>query len=136
MTTWIIDVDAREGQRVLPGYEVQNRLDQRFRKVTADHFSEAYDKAVFESRTLRKLAGLLAGQEHLMSDKELNWLIDQDLYPLNVVSVHNVHRCGILDAYVVGKTTCPTIRAARVKAGLDPEPVGLNLKKEEDTCKL
>lgn len=121
MATWIIDVEAREGQRVLPGYEVQNHLDQRFRKVSADIFSEAFDKAAFESRALRKLEALHAGQEQLMSDKELNWLIDKDLYPLDVVSVHNAHRCGILDAYVVGKITCPTIKAARVAAGIEQQ---------------
>lgn len=118
MPTWIIDVEDRAGQRVIPEADSSLR-DKRFRKVTADSFTEAYEKASFESRTLGKLECIEAGQEQIMSDKELNWLIDHDLHPRDVVSVHNSHRCGILDAYIVGKTTCPTIKAFRLKAGLE-----------------
>lgn len=117
MTTWIVDVLDKVGQRVLPSAE--SPQDRRFRKVRAETFSEALWKARNEVRTLGKLDSILAGQEVVMSDKELDWLIDHDLHPVDVVSMHNPGRVGILDAYLVGKVTCPTIRAFRALHGLE-----------------
>jgi hypothetical protein len=109
MTTWALDLQARIGQRVLPTYVIDNALDTRFRVVHADTLREALDIGRFQANAINKLQCVLVGGEAVFSDQELDWLIDNDHYPLDVVSIPNPTRCGILDAYLVGKKEAPTI---------------------------
>jgi hypothetical protein len=61
--------------------------------------------------TLQKIGHIAQGQSAVMSDQELDWLIDNDLYPLHVVSIPNPERCGLLDAYLVAHKTHPACLA-------------------------
>jgi len=116
MTAWIIDVQERTGREVVPTEQCSQ--DRRFRKVFAFYFSDALSKAEREVQILGNLDKILAGQEVIMSDADLDWLVDHDLYPDQVVSVPNPNRCGILDAYIVGMISCHTIHQFRLQHGL------------------
>ena len=94
MTTWALDLQARIGQRVLPTYVIDNALDTRFRVVHADTLREALDIGRFQANAINKLQCVLVGGEAVFSDQELDWLIDNDHYPLDVVSIPNPTRCG------------------------------------------
>jgi hypothetical protein len=58
---------------------------------------------------------ILAGRTAVMSSAELDWLIDNDMHPTDVVSIPNPDRVGTLDVYLVGKSTCPPMQAEREK---------------------
>lgn len=65
-----------------------------------------------------KHAEILKGIAVVMSNAELDWLIDHDMHPADVVSIRNPNQVGTLDAYLVGKVTCPAIKAERAKQEL------------------
>lgn len=111
MATWIIDVQEKSGLKTTVGTKSPDVRDLRYRLVSAETFTVAFDQAKREVSALGKLGSIQAGKEVIMSDRELDWLIDQELYPLNIVSIPNPLRCGILDAYLVGKRDCPSIQA-------------------------
>lgn len=60
-----------------------------------------------------KLTMIRSGEEVVMSDDELNQLIEFDLLDNDVVSMPNPKQVGIRDAYLVGNLSCPAIRTAR-----------------------
>lgn len=62
---------------------------------------------------LAKMREVEAGRAVVMSDAELEWLIDNELLPLDVVSIPNPQQVGILDARMVAKKTHPLMRAER-----------------------
>lgn len=62
---------------------------------------------------IAKLAEMTADTAVIMSDADLDWLIDNGLHPADMVSIPNPQRVGVLDAYLVGYATCPVMRAAR-----------------------
>lgn len=62
-----------------------------------------------------KHAEILAGRTAVMSDAELDWLIDHDMHPANVVSIANPQRLGLLDVYLVGNKDCAVMQAEREK---------------------
>ena len=64
---------------------------------------------------LAKHAELSAGTAVVMSDAELDWLIDNDMHPADVVSIRNPHQVGTLDKYLVAKITHPVMLAERAK---------------------
>ena len=111
MATWIIDVLEKSGRKNIEGMKRPDVKDLRHRLITAETFGEAFDRAKREVTALNKLASIRSGQEDIMSDRELDWLIEQDLYPLDMVSIPNPMRCGILDAYLVGRKSSPSIQA-------------------------
>lgn len=117
MPTWLIDVQEKCGQRVLPTGD-SNPVDRRFRKVTASTFGEAMIGAQAEVRNLAKLDQVLAGVAVIMSGQDLDWLIDTGLLPTDVASAPNPSQVGVLDAYLVGKISNPSIHALRAKHGL------------------
>ncbi|MEX3983708.1 hypothetical protein AB4Y45_32520 [Paraburkholderia sp. EG287A] len=71
-----------------------------------------------ENIVIAKHAQVLTGEAVVMSNAELDWLIDRDMHPGDVVSIPNPNQVGLLDAYLVGKTTCPQLRAERAKVEL------------------
>lgn len=64
---------------------------------------------------LKKLADIKADLSAIMSDAELDWLIDNDLHPSDVVSIRNPHQVGLLDAYLVAKKSHPVMQAEQQK---------------------
>jgi hypothetical protein len=58
-----------------------------------------------------KHAEILAGRTAVMSGAELDWLIDNDMHPKDVVSIPNPEQVGTLDVYLVGKSSCPPMQA-------------------------
>lgn len=62
-----------------------------------------------------KYAQVRAGMAVVMSDAEIDWLIDNDEYAADVVSIRNPHQLGTLDVYLVGKVDHPVMRAERAK---------------------
>lgn len=62
---------------------------------------------------LNKISQVLAGEAVIMTDAELDWLVDNGKHPNNVVSIPNPERVGILDKYLVGLQSHPAMRAAR-----------------------
>lgn len=62
-----------------------------------------------------KHAEILAGRTVVMSGAELDWLIDKDMHPKDVVSIPNPEQVGTLDSYLVGKSTCAPMRAEQEK---------------------
>lgn len=64
---------------------------------------------------LAKIAEVNAGLAVIMSDAELEWLIDNEKHPDNVVSIRNPHQVGTLDTYLVAQTSHPVMRAERQK---------------------
>lgn len=71
-----------------------------------------------ENIVIAKHAQVLAGQAVVMSNAELDWLIDRDMHPGDVVSIPNPNQVGTLDAFLVGKLTTPEIMAERAKVDL------------------
>ena len=71
-----------------------------------------------ETIVIAKHAQLLAGQAVVMSNAELDWLIDRDMHPSDVVSIPNPRQVGTLDAFLVGKLTTPEMMAERAKVDL------------------
>ncbi|KVP98205.1 hypothetical protein WJ96_06430 [Burkholderia ubonensis] len=67
---------------------------------------------------LAKHAEVTAGSAVVMSDAELDWLIDNDLHPSDVVSIRNPHQMGTLDTYLVAKKSHPVMQAEREKQDL------------------
>jgi hypothetical protein len=65
-----------------------------------------------------KIAEVIAGSAAVMSDAELDWLIDNELYPNNVVSIRNPNQVGTLDPYLVATTSHPVMKAEREKQDL------------------
>lgn len=124
MTTWIVDLQDKVGQRVLPSAETPTELNLRFRKVNGETLREALDHAQWEVIALKKLQSIQSGNSVLMSDKELDWLIDQGVYPTSVVSIANPQRCGILDAFLVANKDHAAIKAYRdkVTAAYEAQP--------------
>lgn len=109
MTTWIVDLQARVGQRVQPSTPMPQ--DPRLRKVEGATLRDAIDRAQMESAAITKLQVIQTGDAAIMSDVELDWLIDQDVYPTNAVSIPNPTRCGLLDAYLVASKNHPAVKA-------------------------
>lgn len=66
----------------------------------------------------QKLNAIESGAEVIMSDLELDRLIELDALPDNVVSMVNPNQLGFLDAYLVGHVSAPTIAAARKQLDL------------------
>lgn len=64
---------------------------------------------------LTKIAEVNAGLAVIMSDAELDWLIDNEKHPKDVVSIRNPNQVGTLDSYLVAKTSHPVIRAESQK---------------------
>lgn len=62
---------------------------------------------------------VLSGKTAIMSDRELNGWIDDDM-PGDVVSMPNPDQAGTLDQWMVGLKSNPDMRAARVAAGIEP----------------
>lgn len=54
-----------------------------------------------------KIAEINAGLAVIMSDAELDWLIDNDKHPQDVVSIRNPNQIGTLDSYLVAKSSHP-----------------------------
>ena len=71
-----------------------------------------------ESVMLEKMNHVMAGNTVVMSNAQLDWLIDNDKHPADVVSIKNPQQVGILDAYVVAKSNHPVILAERAKVNL------------------
>lgn len=67
---------------------------------------------------LKKIADVVAGGAVVMSDAELDWLIDNEQYPKDVVSIRNPHQMGTLDTYLVATTAHPVMKAEREKQDL------------------
>lgn len=65
------------------------------------------------SITLEKLAQVKSGHTAIMSDAELDWLIEQDQHPKDMVSLPNPARLGLLDTYLVALKSHPVVQAAR-----------------------
>jgi hypothetical protein len=63
----------------------------------------------------KKLEDVKAGGAVVMSDAELDWLIDNDLHPTDMVSIRNPNQLGTLDAYLVAMKDHPVMRAERAK---------------------
>jgi hypothetical protein len=117
MTTWMVDLVEKAGQRVIPD-ATWNPADRRFRKVEASFLSDALHLAARQVVAIEKTARVVAGETAIMGDQELDWLIDWDMHPGDVVSVPNPQRLGVLDAYLVGKCDHPTMRTYRAARGL------------------
>ncbi|HDR9103728.1 TPA: hypothetical protein QDB04_000502 [Burkholderia vietnamiensis] len=66
----------------------------------------------------KKFEEVNAGAAVVMSDKELDWALGNDLHPDDVVSIRNPNRLGLLDAYLVAKTNHPVMLAERAKQDL------------------
>lgn len=64
---------------------------------------------------LAKIAQVNAGSTAIMSDAELDWLIDNGHHPSDVVSIHNPDRVGTLDVYLVAQLGHPVMHAERTK---------------------
>lgn len=62
-----------------------------------------------------KRARLVAGEKLVMSGAELDWLIDNELYPEDVVSIPNPGQVGVLDAYLVAHKEHPVMLVERQK---------------------
>lgn len=71
-----------------------------------------------EQVALTKIANVMSGATAVMSDAELDWLIDQERYPAEVVSIHNPKRVGLLDVYLVAHKAHPVMQAERAKLTL------------------
>lgn len=54
-----------------------------------------------------KIDQINRGELVVMSDIELDWMIDKNLDPDDIVSMPNPHQVGTLDAYLVGKKSTP-----------------------------
>jgi hypothetical protein len=119
MTFWMVDLLDRVGHRVLPG--APSPQDMRFRKVQGSTLAEAMTRARMEVTSLNKLNSIHNGEAIVMSDEELDWLIDQDVYPASVVSIPNPQRVGILDAYLVAQKSHPCMKAYADKVRADYE---------------
>lgn len=116
MKTWFVDTLKQLAQECQT--EEDHYQDRRFRVVFAQTEAEALENAQLAISALNKLDRIRAGEEVVMSDAELDCLIDLGEHPTNVVSIPNPRRVGILDAYVVGVISCPTIRKFRAERGL------------------
>lgn len=68
--------------------------------------------------TLAKMTRVIQGEVVVMSDAELEWLIDSELLPLDVVSLPNPQQVGTLDTRIVAKRTHPQMLAERQKQEL------------------
>jgi hypothetical protein len=66
----------------------------------------------------KKFDEIEAGAAVVMSDKELDWALGNDMHPDDVVSIRNPHQLGLLDAYLVAKTSHPVMLAERAKQDL------------------
>lgn len=64
---------------------------------------------------LKKMADVAAGLTAVMSDAELDWLIDNERHPADVVSIRNPHQMGTLDTYLVAHKSHPVMQAEREK---------------------
>jgi hypothetical protein len=67
---------------------------------------------------LEKMAEVQAGLAVVMSDEELDWLIDNEQHPADVVSIRNPNQVGTRDTYLVAKMTHPTMLAVRAEQEL------------------
>lgn len=117
MTTWMVDLRDKAGQRVMPDAP-WDPADRRFRKVHTDYFRDAFHLAARQVVALEKMASVVAGKTAVMSDQELDWLIAWDMHPTDVASMPNPQRLGLLDAYLVGKSSHPSLRAYRAAQGM------------------
>lgn len=115
MKDWIINVLTKTGCEVAQNTTLPEPVSTVVRNVQAPNLQDAIDKAVFQSIAIQKLQRAENGSEEIMSDRELDWLIDNDLYPLDMLSIPNPRRLGILDAYLVGQKTAPAIAAFRAE---------------------
>lgn len=61
---------------------------------------------------LRKAATLRRGQTVVLSDAEYDQMVDRELYDLDVVSIPNPERVGILDAYLCGRRSAKKMQNA------------------------
>jgi len=64
---------------------------------------------------LAKLAEVNAGLAVIMSDAELDWLIDNDKHPKGMLSIRNPNQVGTLDTYLVANTSHPVMQAESQK---------------------
>lgn len=67
---------------------------------------------------LKKMDEVHADLAVIMSDAELDWLIDNEKHPAYVVSIRNPNQIGTLDTYLVAKATHPVMLAERAKQEL------------------
>ncbi|RQR65403.1 hypothetical protein DIE18_02830 [Burkholderia sp. Bp9125] len=65
-----------------------------------------------------KFAQVKAGSAVVMSDAELDWLIDNDMHPADMVSIRNPNQMGTLDTYLVAMTSHPVMLAERERQAL------------------
>lgn len=113
MPTWMIDTVDGAAQRVLDSYVPPDSADPRFRKITAETLQAATARATFERVALLKMQRVMAGHHDCMSDQELDWLIDHDHHPTNVVSIPNWQQVGTLDRYIACRSDHSLARAFR-----------------------
>lgn len=66
----------------------------------------------------QKMNEVVSGLAVVMSDAELDWLIDNDKHPSDVVSIRNPNQVGTLDTYLVAKVSHPVMLAERAKQNL------------------
>jgi len=116
MTTWMVDLADKVGQRVLPD-AFWNPADRRFRKVEADFLTDALHLAASQVVALDKMRNVVAGETAIMSNQELDWLIDWDMHPGDVASMPNPARLGLRDTCLVARAGHPTMRAYRAAKG-------------------
>jgi hypothetical protein len=112
----MVDLIDQVGQRVLRTAP-WDPADPRFRKVDADGLRDALDLGRQQQIALAKLERVQAGETAVMSDRELDWWIEWELHPTDVASIPNPQRCGLLDIYIVAKSSHPTIRNYRLARG-------------------
>lgn len=65
-----------------------------------------------------KLAQIKAGSAVVMSEAELDWLIDNDMHPADMVSIRNPNQVGTLDTNLVAMARHPVMLAERQKQDL------------------
>lgn len=65
-----------------------------------------------------KMTEVIAGMAVVMSDDELDWLIDNDQHPGDVVSIRNPNQMGTRDTYLVARNTHPVMLAEKAKMDL------------------
>ncbi|WP_434715733.1 hypothetical protein [Paraburkholderia sp. A3RO-2L] len=66
----------------------------------------------------KKFEEVNAGAAVVMSDKELDWAIDNDVHPTDVVSIRNPNQIGTRDQYLVAKNSHPVMLVERAKQDL------------------
>lgn len=118
MPYFIVDVLDRVGQRVTADAQQTDPSDMRFVRVHADGFSAALAQASFVVSCRRAAKAIAQGQPVVLSDKQIDYLIDHGMWEDAWVSAHNPGQVGVLDAYVCATVSHPRMAALRQAAGL------------------